>query len=176
MTRPETFLLGIARAALLMSLTLVLTGASTSYGETEYHSAGFDPDDIRRGTNADIRSTTRKVRTVSSGRRWLVITVRAYERLGPEWNVTVHVDSRAGRRQDGTITFVKRKGDRIYCGLHFFVEDTWTVAGRQLGERAMCATRLNEIRPTKRIRWWIRSPVVGVGGPIDRAPDSGWYD
>ena len=82
----------------------------------------------------------------------------------------------SGGPQDGTITFVKRKGDRIYCGLHFFVEDAWTVAGSQLGERARCATRLNKIKPTKRIRWWIRSPVVGVGGPIDRAPDSGWYD
>ena len=87
----------------------------------------------------------------------------------------MHVDSRAGAtgRNDH---LRQAERDSIYCGLHFFVEDTWTVAGSQLGERARCATRLNKIKPTKRIRWWIRSPVVGVGGPIDRAPDSGWYD
>jgi hypothetical protein len=84
------------RAVLSVCASLLLMGfasdgtASATFG---YQDTGFDTDDAKDAV--DIRSTTRKIWQDQKGQRGLSITVRAYERLGRDWDVLTSIDGGA---------------------------------------------------------------------------------
>jgi hypothetical protein len=139
-----------------------------------YRSSGSDPDDA--SGIADVSWTRRVVWQGPDGRRWIRLKIRAYEPLRRVWGgFEAPVDFRAGPRRDGTISFVNIEGPP-YCSLNL-PGSGWIVPARQVGRTISCTFPLRHIEPTKRIRWFVRSPHPDTFDPpdVDRAPDSGWY-
>jgi hypothetical protein len=144
-----------------------------------YQDVGFDPDDRAVvGGDPDIRSTARVVWT-DRGLRWLKVRFTAYEPLSFFWRVKARLDSRGGRRVDYVIELWNADNSGRGCAVHRQGQtngDNWVRANfRQVDDdTARCVVRLYQVRPTKRIRWRLRSPS-GYGAEADLAPNSGFY-
>jgi hypothetical protein len=151
----------------------ISAGALAEFGYTD---TGRDPDDTSGAAVADVSGTRRTVWQDPNGRRQFRVKVRAYEPLGPSWGgFQVSLDARGGPRKDARISLVNIEGPP-YCSLSL-PDGGWTFSARQVDRTISCRFRLRRLNPTKRIRWFVRSPTPGTIDPpdVDRAPDSGWY-
>jgi hypothetical protein len=159
------------RLLILVALTVIVPGRALAYEDT-----GYDPAD-RDGDYPDIRTTTRRVWT-NDGRRFLRISFTGEEKLGiaAYWEMAVRLDTRGDRSFDvlmrfwdldmsGTGCFARKRGggDRIDGTLHL----------RSHG--ASCRIRTGRFRPTKEVRWKLKSPALHTPGEVEVAPNSGYY-
>jgi hypothetical protein len=142
-----------------------------------YRDRGSDPDDRSSlaGTEPDIRSTVRTVRTTEGGRA-LRVKFRAYEDLGRFWAVTVYLDSRRGLGGDYLMKMSNvgfgNEGCQVYRRHH--LDRGILGAFLQRGDMARCAVPVRTVHPTKRIRWRLHAPSL-YSNTHDAAPDHGWY-
>ena len=160
------------RVVSVLALASLFWG-SVSGALAAYTDDGLDTDDA--SGIADVEWTRRSVWRAENGHRRIRVTIRAFEPLGPVWDgFRVWIDARGGPRRDARIEFVNGEGPPG-CSLHVGTEG-WSAPARQEGRTIRCKFPLRHLDPTKRVRWWVRSPGAGRSAPdVDRAPNVGWY-
>jgi hypothetical protein len=157
----------------VVALAAVLLGSTpaANAGMFGYRDTGSDPNDVQGVRVVDVRSTTRKVWHDDEGDRWLSITIRSYDRLGPHWSFRVVIDSAHGGRQDSKFEFTKRYA-QAFCD--WFVHGSGFEGRLSIFERRVtCRIPLRYVEPTKPIRWKLID--AGRGDGEEFAPDQGWY-
>jgi hypothetical protein len=169
-----------------LTAVLVLSIVLASDVAQGYEDTGFDPDDRAQTAfdvgsgDPDIRSTTRKVWRADSGRRRLKIRVRTYDLINFGWEVEVLLDSRAGPRRDAVMHIMDDESEDR-CWIHPRARPGQSYEGTEripepiTSHRASCVVPLSEVRPTKRIRWRLRSISWWVEDNPERAPNRGFY-
>lgn len=174
----------------LAAAALVPPASATSSARRDavYKDTGYDPNDVPVDEGSccqqdpDVRSSTRKVATNSSGGRSLYITFRTFDSLQGYWTVQVFLDTRGGPQADAKMRMHDTGVGPFRCGVRFLAQGPrrrgklTLIAGG--GDRATCRVPLRWVRPTKPIRWRLvsRAGVEGTEPGVDEfAPDRGWY-
>lgn len=178
----------VAVVVAIAALILPASAATTSPRAPVYVDTGYDPDDvpIDEGSccqqDPDVRSSTRKVATSTTGGRSLFITFRVYERLQGYWTVHVFLDTRDGPRTDAKMRLADSGVGPTRCGVRFLAEGPRRQGMLHLprsGRRATCRVPLWWVHPNRLIRWKLVSPAGMEGtepGVDEYAPDDrGWY-
>ena len=163
------------RVVTIFALASLFWGSVASDALAAYTDTGLDPDDTS-GT-ADVEWTTRAVWRAENGNRRIRVKIRAYEALGPVFEgFRVWLDARGGPRRDARIEFVNGEGPPA-CSLSRSGSG-WGAPAQQDGRTIRCKFPLRHLDPTKRVRWWVRSPSPSPFNQdleVDRAPNAGWY-
>jgi hypothetical protein len=166
----------VRRVVTILALASLLWGSVAGGALAAYTDTGLDPNDTS-GTAADVEWTTRAVWRAENGHRRIRVKIRAYEVLGPVFDgFRVWIDARGGPRRDARIEFVNGEGPPA-CSL-LFRRSGWSAPAQQDGRTIRCKFPLRHLDPTKRIRWWVRSPSLSPFNKdldVDRAPNVGWY-
>jgi hypothetical protein len=172
------------------ALTMPASATAPVRRDAVYKDTGDDPDDVPIDSGSccqqdpDVRSTTRKVATNTTGGRSLFITFRTFEALLGYWTVQVFLDTRGGPHVDAKMRLHDSGVGPTRCGVRFLAEGPRREGELMLitggGDRATCRVPLRWVHPTKRIRWRLISPEgfeAGAEPGVDEyAPDDrGWY-
>ena len=122
----------------------------------------------------DIHKATKRVFVVAADRWRFQITVSG--ELGPDYRLSVLLDSRGGPDADFVMVTTVRDLDLVACNVHMLEGPRIDANCDADPFRAWWGVARNDLDRTKVIRW----RVVALGGPgltevTDRAADAGWY-
>jgi hypothetical protein len=159
-------------AAVLVTL-LIVTGSSASAVHRSVNRT-----DPREDAFVDVWRT----RKIPLHRRPPRVLFKLYALLGPDWEVSVFVDSRGGPRADYRLWNFEDLGTSGCGGRRLFGREIDLRCGRRLIGVSATGTLWwdvprAELNPGKRIRWRIHTHYQGApdNRDDDLAPDSGWY-
>lgn len=159
---------------------IVVTIFVASVPAAAYVDVGYDPRD--QPEYLDVRSSVRRVDHLKHGRS-LKVTVRIYEGDTPlndpnhTWAFYFLLDARGGRAADALMHLWAADMSGAGCRLESRSGHVLKQGNLRTSEKAAsCRVPVHALRPTKRIRWKIRTGFAfspGFGAEV--APNVGMY-